>query len=115
MHETSLMEQLLTVAEEHLASYRVKKVNKLIIKTGKLANVIPAALEFAFEALSRGRIMQGAELSLLEMPIIARCQDCCNEYEAAIPFVCPACGSNSAEIVSGAEVFLDSIDFEEEL
>lgn len=114
MHETSLIQQILSLAEQSLAAYEVEKVNQLILKKGPLANVVDAALEFAFAALTEGSIFAGAEMIIEDLPIEAVCNQCKSNYQAsAVPLSCPVCGSNLAEIVSGTEIYLDSIDFEE--
>jgi hydrogenase nickel incorporation protein HypA/HybF len=114
MHETSLIQQLLSMAEKSLAPYEVEKVNQLILKKGPLANVVDAALEFAFAALIKDSIFAGAEMIIEDLPIEAVCNQCQSNYQASVlPLCCPVCGSNLADIKSGTEIYLDSIDFEE--
>ena len=114
MHEASLMGNLLTIAEESLSGYNVTKINCLNIKAGKLANILPDALIFAFQSLAEAPFA-GARLEIEVLPITARCLDCGAEYQSMdIPLVCPDCGSNMAAIISGSEVYLDSIDFDQE-
>ena len=43
-----------------LSEYKVAKVNSLTVRVGVLANVMPAAFEFAFEALTDDTIFSGA-------------------------------------------------------
>ena len=62
MHEMSLMSNLLERAKEALCPYDVRKVNSITVQAGPLANIMPAAFEFAFETLSAGTIFDGAEL-----------------------------------------------------
>ena len=114
MHEMSLMENLLSVATESLAHYTVKSVQRLTVSAGVLANIMPDAFDFAFAMQREDTIFAGAELLVNKAPIQASCRNCSCEYESfSIPFTCPACGNEAAEILHGAEVFLESIDFEE--
>ncbi len=53
MHEMSLMENALQVVDDLMVNYNGAKVNEIVLKVGRLANCIPGALEFAFEALTR--------------------------------------------------------------
>ena len=62
MHEMSLMEGILNRAADALSEYKVAKVNSLTVRVGVLANVMPAAFEFAFEALTDDTIFSGARL-----------------------------------------------------
>ena len=114
MHEMSLMEGILNRATAALADYDVAKVNSLTVKVGVLANVMPAAFEFAFEALTVDTIFAGAQLKTYALPIKARCGQCQAVFEqAALPLACPKCGQLASEIIDGTAVYLASIDFEE--
>lgn len=113
MHETALMQGMLRLATEQLAPYRVAQVNELQVQVGRMANVLPDALTMAFESLAQG-VFAGARLTLVEAPIVARCQGCGCEYEARrLPLSCPDCGGHGVEILSGTEVYLQNIDFDE--
>ena len=114
MHETSLMEQIINISEDQLKNYRVKKVNEVVVAVGKLANLIPGALEFAYESLSKKTILNGAKLVLEPVSIEARCRDCGETYIAeSVPLTCPACASHNSDITAGTDVYLMSIDFDE--
>lgn len=115
MHETVLMRNLLDTVEQAIKDHHVKHVNRVVISVGRFANVLPDALSFAFEAMTQDGIMKGAELEIKPMPAVARCDDCGKEYQVdAFPIACPACKSTSFRIISGEEVYIESIDCEEE-
>lgn len=76
---------------------------------------MPAAFDFAFESLSVGTLFNGARLIVETLPISARCQACGQEFTSpALPLVCPSCAGREVEVTGGDEVYLTSIDFEEE-
>lgn len=113
MHETVLMRNLLDTVEQAVENHQVKRVNRVVISVGKLANVLPDALLFAFEAMTQDGIMKGAELEIESVPAVAHCDDCGAEYQIdGFPIVCPACMSTSFRIISGEEVYIQSIDCE---
>ena len=115
MHEMSLMEGILQRAEAALAEYQVKKVNSITVKLSPLANIMPDAFAFAFEALTTGTVFDGSQLITQMLPLTAFCDQCQKKFEdTAIPPHCPSCGAVAKEILSGAEVYLASIDFDEE-
>ena len=64
MHETALLQNLLQAAEEALLPYQVEKVDRLTVKAGVLANLLPDALAFAFDTLTPGTMFEGAELAV---------------------------------------------------
>ena len=115
MHEASLVENIIALAEASLESYQVAHVNSLTVHVGKLANVMEGALHFAFEALSEESICRGAKLHLVFEPISCSCR-CCNKLFSTeqIPAVCPVCRNGDVEITGGTEIFLSDIDFDEE-
>ena len=114
MHEMSLMEGILNRAADALSEYKVAKVNSLTVRVGVLANVMPAAFEFAFEALTDDTIFSGARLITEVLPIKTRCPQCGKIFEQEhSPLRCPDCHTASEEILAGTEVYLASIDFEE--
>ena len=114
MHETALMQNLITTVAQALENHIVVRVNRVSLSVGKLSNALPDALLFAFEALTQDGIMKGAELEIEHLPIVARCDACSHEYEAdGFPIVCPVCESRNFTIISGEEVYVQSIDCEE--
>lgn len=114
MHETALMENLIETIEKAVEDRNVVRITRVTIAVGKLSNVLIDALEFAFEALTQHGIMKGAKLEIEHLPATARCDDCGCEYQAGgFPIVCPACNSNGFTIISGDEVFVQSIECEE--
>jgi hydrogenase nickel incorporation protein HypA/HybF len=114
MHEMSLMRGLLAAANDALRPYPPGRVTALTVEAGVLANIMPGALSFAFEMQSVNTPFAGAEFCLQIMPLTARCADCGNQYQSRqVPPLCPHCHSMRAEILSGQEVVLKSMEFEE--
>lgn len=115
MHEMTMMQGILAAAHQALAGYEAGRVAAIKVRAGVLANIMPDALSFAFEMQSQGTQFQDADFILEISPLVARCLDCGLEYEStALPPICPRCNSRRLEIVSGSEVLVESIDFEEE-
>ncbi len=115
MHEASLMKSILWTAQEALAPYKVEKVNALSVRAGKMANIMPHALQFAFESQTESGLFAGAILDLQIEPVSAHCRQCGLDYQSeTIPLTCPVCASHDAEITDGDRVYLASIDFDGE-
>jgi hydrogenase nickel incorporation protein HypA/HybF len=111
MHELSIAEAIVGVAERHAAGRRVYAVD---VVTGHLRQVVPAALEFAFELVARGTTLEGAELRIKEVPAAGRCRRCGAEAVLdGFPLACARCGGVDVEVTGGEELLVDSLELEE--
>ncbi len=115
MHETVLMQNLLGAVYKAVENHKVVQVNKVIISVGQLSNALPDALSFAFKAMTQDGIMKDARLIIEQPPAQAKCEGCGREYQVeGFPIVCPSCKSTWFSVISGDEVYIQSIDCEEE-
>jgi hydrogenase nickel incorporation protein HypA/HybF len=113
MHETALMQNMLAIVEKSIGRHNVKKVNSITLSVGKLANAMPDALSFAFEASTVSGPLKGAALIIKEVPASAKCEACGNEYVPEdFPFICPVCNSRFYTITQGEDIYIESIDCE---
>lgn len=114
MHELSIARQLLDIVAEAAAQHDLKRVNRLRVVVGALGNVVPEALEFAFDVAGEGTVAAGAELEIVEVPVTVRCNACGAESTLEdFAFLCTACGSLDVTVLKGNELYLDSIEGEE--
>jgi len=115
MHEMGIVQSIMDILEQHAKMYNAKKVVRVSLEFGALTAVLPAAVTFAFEILSKGGIAEGAELDIEIIPIKVRCRDCGNEQtiEDYRPF-CPVCSSAAVDIVEGRdEMRIVSLEIED--
>lgn len=116
MHEMGIATQIIEIASasipQDLDDVRVERVN---LKIGKLAAVVPESLRFCFDIASKETPLDGAELHIEEIPIVARCQACREEWVINEPvFTCVSCNSGEIDILSGRELNIESIEIAEE-
>ena len=105
MHELAVADAILAVARAHAGDRRLVAVE---VEVGRLRQVVPSALEFAFELLA-----PGVALELTEVPVAVRCRGCGAESEAAaFPLACAACGATDVEIVGGEELTVQAVELE---
>jgi hydrogenase nickel incorporation protein HypA/HybF len=113
MHELSIAEAVVAVAERHAAGRRVCAVD---VRVGAMRQVVPSALDFAFEVVTQGTTLEGAELRIATVPAVGRCSSCGRTGELDwFPFVCEGCGSVDVELISGEELLVDAIEVDDEL
>jgi hydrogenase nickel incorporation protein HypA/HybF len=116
MHEMGIAMQIIEIATasipQDVAEARVERVN---LKIGKLAAVVPESLRFCFEIASKETPLAGADLHIDEIPVVARCQACREEWTINEPvFSCLACNSGKIDILTGRELNIESIEIAEE-
>ncbi len=115
MHElsiaTQLMDQVLRVAGENDAG----RVVEVEVHCGVMQQVVPEALEMAFEAVAAGTVAEGSRLVIVEDAMRARCRVCGHEYEPNIDdFLCPKCSQANAELLVGQDIVLQTVICETE-
>ena len=115
MHEIGIALQIVDIATAsippNIGKTRVEKVN---LRIGKLAAVVPESLRFCFEMAAKDTPLQGAQLSIEELPGVAKCNDCDTQWTIrGLSFRCGKCQSSSVEIISGRELDVQSIEIAE--
>jgi hydrogenase nickel incorporation protein HypA/HybF len=112
MHELALADAIVAIIEEHAAGRRVTKVE---LRVGRLRQVVPSALAFAFELVAEGTVAEGAELALEVVPAVVRCRNCAVAGRVVeFPFMCTSCGSADVDVVAGHELLVDTLELVDE-
>lgn len=117
MHEMSVVTSLLSIVREEMQKHDVHHLIRVRIKYGALANIVPEALTFAFEALTTGTDFEGAILETEEVPITLKCSYCGHTFSPAkgkqFFAPCPECGEqNGLSMESGRELYVQHIEAE---
>jgi hydrogenase nickel incorporation protein HypA/HybF len=111
VHELSIAEAVIGIVERHAQGRKVEKVE---LKVGHLRQVVPSALEFAFELVSEGTVAEGAELDMETVAAEGDCRECgAHAPLPAFPLMCGSCGSFSVDVTQGEELFVDSLELQE--
>ena len=112
MHELSIAEAVVEVACRHA---RGRPVAVVELKVGHLRQVVPSALEFAFELVAKGTPVEGAELRMQQVAAAGDCRSCGAETPLPeFPLACRVCGGPDVEVTRGEELLVDSLELEEE-
>jgi hydrogenase nickel incorporation protein HypA/HybF len=111
MHELSIADAVVQIATRHAKGRRVTRVE---LKVGHLRQVVPDALEFAFQLVAQGTPLEGAELTIEAVPATLRCRACGAETTlAGFPAHCAPCGSLDVDVAGGDELVVDALEIEE--
>lgn len=68
MHETHLIEPILKGISEHAKKEGAKSVTKVRLKVGELTGIKESSFKETFTVLSKGTILEGADLELTFFP-----------------------------------------------
>lgn len=68
MHEVSIIQSLLDQVERFGAEYAMNRVTRVVVRIGEETCVCEDSLQFAFVAISRGTLVEGAELVIERTP-----------------------------------------------
>ena len=113
MHELAIAESVLAIVERHAAGRRVVEVQ---VRVGHLRQVVPSALEFAFELVAQGTVLEGAELRMEEVGAAGICRTCGAETPLPeFPLCCRNCGGFDVEVTQGEELLVDSLELQENM
>lgn len=107
MHELSVTQSIVDLVRQHAGKAKVMSVR---LRVGRLSGVIPQAVQFCFELVTKGTTLQDAELVIDEQPGVGHCGGCDTDFTLTdLILVCP-CGSSDVDVVSGRELTVVSIE-----
>jgi hydrogenase nickel incorporation protein HypA/HybF len=113
MHELSIADSVVRIACSHAGERRVAKV---WLKVGRLRQVVPSSLRFAFGLVAEGTVVEGAELEMEDVPAAGRCRACGAESPLpGFPLCCERCGGFDVDVLRGEELLVDSLELEDTL
>ncbi|MDQ2081830.1 hydrogenase maturation nickel metallochaperone HypA [Xanthobacteraceae bacterium Astr-EGSB] len=113
MHELTLAESLIDLAEDEIRKLSGAKVRTVRLEIGALAAVEPDAMRFCFDVVARGTSLEGVALDIVTVAGRGRCLACGHEIEVLErPALCPDCGGFRVEVTSGAGMRLKELEVE---
>ncbi|HZZ65622.1 MAG TPA: hydrogenase maturation nickel metallochaperone HypA [Candidatus Baltobacteraceae bacterium] len=114
MHEASIALSIVDEVSQRLAAEPIERVTAVYVNIGKLTGVVPDALQFAWDLATDGTPAAGARLVIEEIPLSIWCDPCAQRRTiSSYPLpVCPDCGTPSAKILAGRELFITRAEVE---
>lgn len=114
MHELSVTESILEIANRHAAQASARRVTDIYLVIGNLTSLVDDSIQFYWDMISQGTLSEGATLHFQRVRARMHCQDCGNDYEMDSKLQpCPNCGSFSFHVQAGEEFYMDSIEIEQ--
>jgi hydrogenase nickel incorporation protein HypA/HybF len=113
MHEMSIAMTIVESVVEKAGMEGAGRVSQIELVVGRLAGVAIESLKFCFSAASRETLAESAELVIAEKPAIGECEDCGMRFSVDFHYArCQTCGGFRVKIVSGEELYIQSITIE---
>ncbi len=113
MHELSIAQSIIEIAENIARENDSKAVKKIKVQIGEFSGVVKEALEFSFDIAKVGTIAENAELEIEIVKFKSICNSCGFVLETMDDFnlFCPNC-SEPMSIISGREMRVEYIEIE---
>jgi hydrogenase nickel incorporation protein HypA/HybF len=113
VHELSICGSIADIASRHAGGRAVKVIN---VRVGQLRQIVPDTLTYCWELVSADTSLAGSRICVESVPARIRCRSCEHVTDVgALPvFVCGGCGGFDAQVVSGEEFLITSLELGEE-
>ena len=115
MHEFSICQGLVKAILSELEKLDPPnpKLLKAAVVIGRLRQIMPETLQFAYETLTKETAIAGSKIEVTSAPILAKCPKC--GWEGGIKennFRCGKCGSGEIGLSGGMELYLNNLTVE---
>lgn len=113
MHELTITRSILSIVLEKAQEAKASRVTKVDLLVGRLTGFIPECIQLQFELLSRHTEAAGANLTFHQPSTKLHCRKCNIDYTSdSLDIVCPECRTLETDILSGSELYVESIEVE---
>ncbi len=113
MHELSVVQAFVSMAEKYAAQNPDEKVSFITIEIGEMTGIEPKYFKSYYPEVAEGTLLEGSELIIEEKEALAFCRECGHTFNPAKEGkTCLGCGKSNYEIVEGNKVLFKEIGFE---
>ncbi|MDH3455650.1 MAG: hydrogenase maturation nickel metallochaperone HypA [Gemmatimonadota bacterium] len=110
----SIAQSIVEIVEETLRAEPGTRVERVVVRIGRLVAVGPDSLAFCYEAITEGTALAGSDLVVEEVPVRVRCRACGETTELeTFTFRCARCGGVELSALSGNELVVSHIEVEQ--
>jgi hydrogenase nickel incorporation protein HypA/HybF len=113
MHELAVTQSILAIVLEKARKVKAQRISEVDLLLGRLTGYIPECIELQFKILSRDTEAAGASLVFHQPPARLHCRKCDVVFESEVfDLTCPGCHTIEVDILSGAELRVETIEIE---
>jgi hydrogenase nickel incorporation protein HypA/HybF len=115
VHELSIAYSIVSQAAQAAERIGAGRVVGVRIVVGALSGVSGDALLFSYDVATEGTSLAGSRLEIRTVPVVIHCTTCDRDVE--LPdvqrFLCPTCGTPSADVRGGRELVIESLEVDD--
>jgi hydrogenase nickel incorporation protein HypA/HybF len=113
MHELTITQSILKIVTDHAERAEAKRVTAINLVVGELTGFVDDSIQFYFDLLSRGTLVEGAKLDIRRVPARFKCRSCGEEFAMQdSSWICPNCSAIGGDVLQGREFLVESIEIE---
>ena len=113
MHELAITRSMLEIVLQQADQAHAKKVTKINLVIGEMTGVVSDSVQFYLDILTKATIAADARVYFTIVPSKAKCRNCHQTFELQkFDWTCPNCRGNIIDVISGKELFVQSIEVE---
>ena len=120
MHELSMADAIVKTVLDAAEKNQAEEILEVTIEIGKLTMLNPEQLRFLLEVLTEDTLLEGAKITIEEIPVEIKCNSCnytgktdLDESDHYLMIVkCPQCDERDLEIITGRECNVKNIKIE---
>ena len=112
MHEGAIVHSLLEIAKDIKIKENLTEITDIKIVVGKFHQIVEDVMFANFNFMKTEYDgFENAALNMIEKNVRVKCEDCKHEFTIDEPiFMCPKCSSFNTELISGKELYIESIE-----
>lgn len=119
MHELGVVMEVVKTVSALCAEEGIKRVDFIVLQIGEISTVVPKFIEECYPAAVDRTFLEGTSLVIETIPANALCRDCNKAYRVLEnpnddKNICPNCGSDKTELLSGREFNIKEITVPED-
>jgi hydrogenase nickel incorporation protein HypA/HybF len=113
MHEFAITQSILSIILQKAQEAKAKKITRVDLLVGRLTGYVPECIQLQFDILSHNTVAADASLTFHQPPAKLRCRKCNREFTSdSFDLICPKCHTMHIDILSGSELYVESIEVE---
>ena len=109
MHELGITRNLVAIVSEQAQGRRIRRV---WLEIGDRTALLPDAVRFCFDVVSKGTPLEGATLDILELAAGRHCKTCGSPRPDDDGLPCGDCGSLETRLCNGEELNIRAMEVE---